>query len=265
MRTLVLLLLFVSFILSSPAQAGEAVFSASSPEHRVAVLELYTSQGCSSCPPAERWLSRLKKTGASSEQLIPLAFHVTYWDYIGWKDRFGSERYDNRQREIARFNRQKTIYTPQFVLGGSDYRTYNRFSSDVSHIVSMPSSIDLKITAKKQGQTDLGVEVSADISKSKLKDVVLFLALYENNLKSHIGEGENEGELLHHDYVVRQFYGPFLKNTKQTENHPSAAVHQSVLIDESWKQNEMGLVAFAQNPQTGEILQAVRLPLGGRI
>lgn len=231
----------------------------------MAVLELYTSQGCSSCPPAESWLSRLKDSGVTSEQLIPLAFHVTYWDYIGWKDRFGSERFDNRQRDIARFNKQNTIYTPQFVLAGSDYRTHQRFSNDVSEIIAMPSRVDLTITAQKQGKTDLGVELSANISNSPVKDVALFLALYENNLKSQIEDGENEGRHLQHDYVVRQFYGPFIQSQAGEKTHTPEAVRQLVMIDKDWQQHELSLVAFAQNPHTGEILQAVRLPLGDRI
>jgi hypothetical protein len=252
MRKLIVVFTFFFYTYSF---AGEISLSANSPKHRVALLELYTSQGCSSCPPAEQWLSRLKKTGISSEQIIPLAFHVTYWDYIGWKDRYGSERYDNRQREIARYNSKGTIYTPQFVLDGNDYRIQRQFSSDVSAIVFKPSSVDLKINAKHEGGPLLSVELSADISRSTAKGVELFIALYENNLINHIEGGENEGEQLQHDYVVRQFYGPF-KKTK--------LVRQVVSIEDGWKKQDINLVAFAQDTHTGEVLQAVSLKLGAK-
>lgn len=92
----------------------------SSPQNRVAVLELYTSEGCSSCPPADRFLSQLKDSGISDRQLIPMAFHVTYWDYIGWNDRFAKKQFDQRQRELAYKNKSSTVYTPQFLLSGDD-------------------------------------------------------------------------------------------------------------------------------------------------
>ena len=85
----------------SVASAEPAADKFTSGENRVDLLELYTSQGCSSCPPAERWLSGLKQQTDLAQKIIPLAFHVTYWDYIGWKDRYGDTRYDNRQRQIA--------------------------------------------------------------------------------------------------------------------------------------------------------------------
>lgn len=251
-------------LLASPAMAGEAVFSASSPQHRVAVLELYTSQGCSSCPPAEHWLSKLKEAGVSSRELIPLAFHVTYWDYIGWKDRYGSERYDYRQREIAQFNKQRTIYTPQFVLAGSDYRTYDRFSSDVNRIIAQPSPLDISIKATANADVELSVELETNAMQEAAGRPVLFLALYENNLTSQVKAGENEGRLLKHDYVVRQFYGPFMLGQSATQSGKPEVVHQKVPLGANWMSRDLNLVAFAQNPVTGEVLQAVQLSLVGK-
>jgi hypothetical protein len=120
------ILLLASFILplSFQLQAADTVTAkedlntARSPHNRVALLELYTSEGCSSCPPADRFLSSLKTAGITDKQLIPVAFHVTYWDYIGWQDRFAKKQHDERQRELAHKNRQTTVYTPQFVLAG---------------------------------------------------------------------------------------------------------------------------------------------------
>lgn len=238
--------------------SADSVLSADSPDNRVALLELYTSQGCSSCPPAERWLSSLKDSGISSEQIIPLAFHVTYWDYIGWRDRFGSSHYDDRQRRIAAYNKQRTIYTPQFVLAGDDYRSYATFSSDIRAVVSKPASLDLKITVQKNQSGFIDVMLSASANGNNLSEVPLYLVLYENNLQSKVEDGENEGKLLHHDYVVRQLYGPF-DYSLSTSRIP---IQQLVMLDKSWKTRDLHLVAFAQHPDSGEVLQAVQLDLG---
>jgi hypothetical protein len=245
--------------LSSQAAYAEYdnVVTVTSPENRVVLLELYTSEGCSSCPPAERWLSSLKDSGISSQQIIPLAFHVTYWDYIGWRDQFASERHDQRQRQIARYNAQSTIYTPQFVLGGSDYRTYSRFTSDVRKIVSQASVVDLELSANLTGVSKIDIKLSADISRSGINDVALYVVVYENDLSVDVEDGENEGELLHHDYVVRNFYGPSVQRAADVKK----TLKLTTDIGESWKQEDLYLVAFAQNPQTGEVLQAVQLDL----
>ena len=84
------------------------------------VVELYTSEGCSSCPPADKWASSLKEKSASGGVVVQ-AFHVGYWDYIGWVDRFAAPSYTNRQRDIAAKNNLRSIYTPQAVLDGKDW------------------------------------------------------------------------------------------------------------------------------------------------
>lgn len=250
-------LIFLLFLPLNVFADGQRIITASSPANRVALLELYTSEGCSSCPPAEEWLSHLKDSGISSQQLIPLSFHVTYWDYIGWRDQFASERHDQRQRQIAQYNSQNTIYTPQFVLSGSDYRTYNKFSSDVREIVSEESAVDLKLSVQQKEASKINVELIVNAQRSNVKNMVFFIAVYENDLSVDVRDGENEGELLHHDYVVRQIHGPFMQNTLDA---PSS-FKQPVVIDESWKQENLFLVAFAQDSRAGEVLQAVRLKL----
>jgi hypothetical protein len=257
-KSLLVFFLSLGFLFSQVVYAEDnEVVTVQSPGNRVALLELYTSQGCSSCPPAEQWLSSLKQSGVSSQQIIPLAFHVTYWDYIGWRDRFGSERYDQRQRQISRYNGQRTIYTPQFVLGGSDYRTYNRFTDDVQNIISQNSAVDLKVTARQISKENIDVDLQAITSNDDKEKLALYLAVYEDDLSSHVEDGENEGETLHHDYVVRQFHGPFV----QSMINAKTSINQSIDIETSWKKEDLYLVAFAQSMQSGEILQAVRLKL----
>jgi len=249
----ILLLLVISPMIcfADPVLIGKV----SSPVNRVALMELYTSEGCSSCPPADRFLSRLKQSGLSKDVLIPLAFHVTYWDYIGWKDPYGTDLYDKRQREMAAKNSQGTIYTPQFVLSGKDFRRYQYFTDDVTKLSTQHSTVDLVMNVYRADSRTLTVTLKTDISRSKLSKVQFYLAVSENNLSSQVTDGENEGELLHHDYVVRKLIGPY----KQVSSDTNGTFSVDVKIDSDWKTGDLSLVGFAQNPQTGEILQAVKL------
>lgn len=241
---LVILLLLPTSLLA------QNVTTIKSPQHRVAMLELYTSEGCSSCPPADVFLSQLKDKRISDQQLIPMAFHVSYWDYIGWKDRFAKKQFDQRQRERerARKNKQTNVYTPQFVFSGEDYRRFASFSNDVDKLIKQKASVDLELTADKQND-NLQLNLKSDISRSKLKKVGFYFVLIENNLSSEVKDGENEGKELKHDYVVRQFFGPYFQ--METE--------QSIKLQPEWKQQDLSIVAFAEDPHTGEVLQAVRL------
>lgn len=257
------LILLVLFILPMTVHSQERSDSTStnikivkSPVNRVAVLELYTSEGCSSCPPADRFLSSLKKTGISSKQLIPLAFHVTYWDYIGWQDRFAKKQYDQRQRESAQKKRSNTVYTPQFLLSGDDYRRYSDFSKDVNKIIMEKSSVDIELSLQDlPTKADVSSLLLNLKSSSSEKNIGFYFAVVENDLSSDVETGENNGEQLHHDYVVRKLYGPFL--------HGSAVkryeIEQTIALDSEWSKSNLSFVAFAENVQTGEVLQAVSL------
>lgn len=241
--------ILLTILLSLPMHAlAQDVTTVRSPQHRVAVLELYTSEGCSSCPPADRFLTELKAEGISDRLLIPMAFHVTYWDFIGWKDRFAKKQFDERQHERAGKNRQDTVYTPQFVFSGEDYRRFASFSNDVNDLVQQKATVDLELRVKKQLEK-LQLTLSSDISRSKLNKVSYYLVLIENNLFSEVKDGENEGERLKHDYVVRQFLGPFYQLEKE----------HSIELQAEWKRQDLSVIAFAEDPKTGEVLQAVRL------
>ena len=230
-----------------------------SPDNRVAVLELYTSEGCSSCPPADRFLSDLKRSGINSKQLIPMAFHVTYWDYIGWKDRFAKTQYDQRQRDLANKKRSNTVYTPQFVLSGDDYRRYASFSKDINELVMPEAMVDLELSVSvlpgAANEDTLSLKLKSDISRSKAKEIGLHFAVVENNLSSDVDSGENDGERLHHDYVVRQLSGPYYQNKSEVQYEQE----QTIVLHSEWQADNLSIVAFAENLRTGEVLQAVRL------
>src|SRR5262245_36872571 len=120
MRTVLLACLLAFIPLSAPAQQC----AAKSPAHTTALVELYTSEGCDSCPPADRWLSSLGGKGYTADRVVPIALHVDYWDYIGWKDPYARAAHSARQRKMASLARAAAIYTPQVLVQGKDFRDW---------------------------------------------------------------------------------------------------------------------------------------------
>jgi hypothetical protein len=157
------------------------------------VVELYTSEGCSSCPPAERWLSSLKQDPA----LVALSFHVDYWDRLGWRDRFAAPAFTQRQTEQRAVNGARYTYTPQVVVQGvdrPDWRVRPLPRSDDG-----PARVDIVLTANAAG-------VSAQIAThANAPDRLAgYWAVTEDGHRSAVTAGENAGEQLGHDDVVRE-------------------------------------------------------------
>lgn len=243
---------FLLFSLESVAETPQ-VLTAVSPEHRVAMLELYTSEGCSSCPPADRFMSRVKLADISDQQLIPLSFHVTYWDHIGWKDRFGNPLHDTRQRRLAKMNNSSVVYTPQFIMNGKDFRRHGSFDNEIVRINSIAAEYKLKLNASLNTDA-IDVVLDATVSIDNSDKAAAFIALYEHGLSSEVSDGENEGKQLRHDYVVRELKGPYL--IEQDQSVITASFAQG-----DYKIENSGIVAFIQKPESSEVLQAVRLVL----
>src|SRR4026209_363598 len=113
--------LLAAVLALSLATAEARQCTARSPEQTVALVELYTSEGCDSCPPADRWLSSLGTKGYAPDRVVPVALHVDYWDYIGWKDPSARRAHSARQRKMAKLARAAMVYTPQVLLQGRDF------------------------------------------------------------------------------------------------------------------------------------------------
>ncbi len=164
-----------------------------SAKSQTGLLELYTSEGCSSCPPADRWLSTLKEREDLWLHLIPVAFHVDYWDYIGWQDRFASPAYSGRQQRYAAERSVRTVYTPGFVYNGSEWR--NRFGrAEEFPEGANPGALEIDVN-------DRVAEVRFSPA-AKLEEAQINVVLLGFDLKSRIGAGENAGRELSHDFVV---------------------------------------------------------------
>lgn len=238
-----------------PVSALAAECSAKSGTQTVALLELYTSEGCSSCPPTDRWLSGISAAGMAADKVVPLAFHVDYWDYIGWKDRFAKPMFTARQREVATYNRASFVYTPQLVFNGNDYRggtSNSRFAEQLARINRQPARANLGLNLTDNNE----VKVSAQTRLAKDRDYAdVYVAVYENKLKSAVNAGENSGSQLNHNYVVREWYGPFPMDSKS-----ETAWERTLPLKSEWKGRDAGVATFVQNRKNGETLQALSLP-----
>lgn len=236
---------------ATPVIAAEC--SVQSGPQRVALLELYTSEGCSSCPPADKWFSSLEKRGFTPDKVIPIALHVDYWDTIGWKDRFASPAHTDRQREQATLNRSSFVYTPQTMLNGRDYRGWgsdSKFGDDIAAINRSPSHADIALTITPM-QDRLTVKTAAHSSSP----AALYIVLVENGLSSEVKAGENSGAKLNHDHVVRAWLGPFDIQSSGLD------LHRDIILKPDWNSKNMGAVVFVQNRTSSEALQAVALKL----
>lgn len=237
-------LLYVTLASAASAALG-ATCTAQSGAQRATLLELYTSEGCDSCPPADIWLSAQKNSPTAS-LVVPLAFHVDYWDNLGWKDPFGSVENTRRQHAQAAFSGAKFVYTPQFLRDGKDWRRSDRVLSERRDAAA---SIDMELIQPKQGPWSVSAKVRA-LTPNPAAEV--WLAVYENNLESRVVAGENRGETLRHDFVVRQKYGPLPLSADGR-----LSVSQEINVAGSWKRDDLGVAIVVQDAKTGDVLQAV--------
>jgi hypothetical protein len=247
-------LLTAAMLAAAPAAATPC--SVKSPAHAVALVELYTSEGCSSCPPADRWLSSLRDS-FGADQLVPLALHVDYWNYLGWNDPFSQAQFSVRQREIAQLNRQRVVYTPQVTLQGEDYRGWGsgRFADAVRAINQQPARAELNLSLGV-AQDAVTLVLKGGVSDASARPAAqVFMALYENQLSTRVPAGENAGRTLRHDHVVRVWLGPF-----QVGSDGRIDLSRAVTFDKNWNSTQLGAAAFVQDARSGDVLQAVALP-----
>jgi hypothetical protein len=247
---------FLCLAFAFPAHGMQC--SAASGERTAALVELYTSEGCSSCPPADRWLSGLRAQGGVPERIVPLALHVDYWDYIGWKDPYAKREFSVRQRKLTQLQRLALVYTPQVMLQGRDFRGWGTpaFQEAVAKINAQPAKARIELAIRGAKAAGLNVEAQARLlERAQHEQAALYLAAYQNRLVSKVDAGENRGRILAHDYVVLEWQGPFgfgadgrLAQRRELPLLPRASAAES------------GVVAFVQNRRSAEVLQALMLP-----
>jgi len=233
-----------------------ATCNSESTEHRVALLELYTSEGCNSCPPADRWLNGLQDRGFDTRRVIPLAFHVDYWDYIGWNDRFAQPAFSQRQRTAAARNNATFVYTPQFVFDGRDFRNpwaAGRLSEKLQSFNNRSAPLKMSLQHSTSAET---VRASLKISNTAAQTAHVYVALFENGLHSAVKAGENAGKKLYHDYVVRELTDAGVVASGKT-------LTRQIVIDlpSNSDPRRLGLAAFAEDAVSGATMQAMAVAL----
>jgi hypothetical protein len=175
-------------------RANPIVFESSA--QQTELLELYTSEGCSSCPPAEAWLSKLKNEPGLWHKFVPVAFHVAYWNNLGWRDRLSDESFADRQKNYARLWSEEDIYTPEFVLNGKEWHDWYGFRA-------APAASALKTgvlgVISEDGKHWLANFMPAE---SGSKDYEVTAAVLVSDLSSDVETGENAGRHLNHDFAI---------------------------------------------------------------
>jgi hypothetical protein len=187
-----LLRILVLLCFSSPLFAGELVLASGNGQN--VLMELYTSEGCSSCPPMERYINGFKTQDALWEPYIPLTFHVDYWNYIGWEDRFASPGFAKRQREHAREGNVRSVYTPALIVNGTGWRP-GFFNELPSPDTRASGQLDVRVR-----QDTLSADFIPVVGDAPALD--LHIALLGMDLVSEITAGENKGRRSRHEFVV---------------------------------------------------------------
>jgi len=221
---------------------------------KAVVVELFTSEGCSSCPPADELLGQLSHDlAAKNIQVIPLGFHVDYWDGLGWKDRFSSAGFTQRQEQYARALKVDGPYTPEMVVDGAVEFVGNNAGQAQQAIrqeASQPEVATVKISSPLAEHVDILVKAPVAVG-----DAFVMLAITEDNLTTQVGSGENGGRTLHHTAVVRDLR----RLGRLHEGGFDATV--PLKLAKEWKRPDLRAVVFVQQSDSGKIQGAASVAL----
>lgn len=237
-----LTLLFVSGLLFTRAHRASL--------HKpVAVVELFTSQGCSSCPPADRLLTEISKQAIAGGQAVyALSFHVDYWNRLGWKDPFSNHQYTARQQRYARLFNLGSVYTPQAVLNGShEFVGSNRarLTSLLTNALNEPARVGVQVSATRQDKT---ITVNYSLT-GVVPGTLINVALVSESVSTVVSRGENAGHTLLHNNVVRAFTTIRATQTGKT----------TLMIPEDFDYENGAVVAYVQDEKSLTTLGAGRV------
>lgn len=194
-----------------PTTIFAQTWQAQSGEKQVAVLELFTAEGCGLCPAADRWVHQLPEHGITDENVIVLGFHIDYLnDKKAWVDRFASKVFSDRQRQLAQLNLFKTIYTPEFVVSGEVVHNYQKHVKKVIHAVNeFEPEAQIAIDVNEKNNELLitsQVEVQGQENQQFSK---IYIAVTEDDIQNKVSGGDNAGTTFNHQNLVRKWLGPF--------------------------------------------------------
>jgi len=233
------------------AQAGSC--SAHSGPKTAALVELYTSEGCSSCPPADQTLARLRQVLGAGAEGFGLALHVDYWDYMGWHDPWAQQIFSQRHQWLVEVNHQRVVYTPHFFVNGTELPPgQSGLREQVRDVNAQPAQAQIELSADRTVPGTFTLDAVAQAS-SGVDTAALYIALAENGLASNVLRGENAGRKLTHEHVARVWIGPIALSNGEVR------VHRALPLPDRATDAQWELTAFVQEQRTGKVLQALAL------
>ncbi len=226
------------------------------PANGFVVVELFTSEGCSSCPPADRVLSEIHQQAVNEQTPVyTLAYHVDYWDRLGWKDRFSSEQWTQRQYQYAKAMRSQQVYTPQMIINGQHAFVGSRKATAKKYIKSelaKKTIVNMELGFSKQSDEAAElVTVSWQIHPLP-PNAQLHLVLAEDQLKTNVRRGENSGKQLHHNGVVRNM---------QTINPINTQGKTTITLPKEVNRGNCRIIGLLQDQESMRIMAAKQLSL----
>ncbi len=213
----------------------------------VAVLELYTSEGCSSCPPADDVLRGV----ATQDNVFALAFHVTYWNRLGWKDSFSQKIFDDRQYNYGARFKKDGVYTPQLVVNGTEEfvgSRKNQAENAIKKALATPIKVQIELSKVLK---DKDIQIKYKLTGDN-KDAVMNFVVIESNFSTKVMRGENEGLTLKHDNVVRDFETTEAKNTEGV---------LEIFPLKNWRIENCAAIIFLQDKKTNQVIGAAKISL----
>jgi len=244
-------------------QRAQTPVSAAGKERGPVIVELFTSEGCSSCPPADAALAKLEQDPATADaEVIGLEEHVDYWDQLGWADPFSSPEWTSRQREYAEVFGSGSVYTPQMVVDGTTELVGSRGPEVRRSIEQAAGRVKtaVSITAD-EGETGgvkkFDVQVGKLAGAESRDEAEVWLAVTESGLHSSVTRGENAGEELRHASVVRSLQKLGVADKR---NDVPFAGQPGVPFNSSWKRENLRVVVFVQEKKSRHILGASAVP-----
>jgi hypothetical protein len=244
----------IVFATAFPASASYASHACevNSGPRTAALVELYTSEGCSSCPPADSQLRALRGQLPAGAVVVPVGLHVTYWDGLGWRDPFAQTAFDARQRALLDQRQARVAYTPQFFVNGDELRDWRgTLGATIRRVNARPAAatISLKATPITTPGADLRLDVRTGLAEPH-PGAALYVAITESGLTSQVARGENGGATLHHGETARLWLGPVAFAQGQ------ATLQRDVALPPQWRREGLHVLAFVQDAGA-HVLQAV--------
>lgn len=220
------------------------------------IVELFTSEGCSSCPPADKVIADLKRTQpVNGARILVLSEHVDYWNHIGWRDPFSNSAFTARQQEYGRKFRLEDVYTPQAVVDGQEQVIGSDRDTVETAIEKSIRSDKAEVTITPEPNAPNKLHVT--VSRSTMNPADVMLAVTEDNLTSNVSRGENSGRKLSHVGVVRE-----LRKIGSVSGREAFATSAPLELQNGWKKNNLEAVVFVQERNSRRIVGANTLKLG---